>query len=465
MIDRRSVAVLALVVFLLASPAPAPAEASWQAGVAKVNITPPTFMPMAGYASRGAKHAEEKLTDLWAKALALQDADGHRAVLITVDLIGVDRALSLSVCKALKQRFGLARDQVALCFSHTHTGPVVAKNLRPMHYMLLDEANRRLVDDYARHLEQQVVAVVGEALKKLAPARLAWGSGRAAFAVNRRNNPAAEVPKLRAEGKLQGPQDHDVPVLAVRQAGGELQAVVFGYACHATTLSSLQWSGDYPGFAQIEVEQAHPGCIALFWAGCGGDQNPLPRRTVALARQYGKELAAAVGSTVAGEMRAVDGALKTSYREIDLALAELPSREQLEKDVPSKNRYIAARAEHLLKRIDAGKPLTATYPFPIGVWRLGDEVRFVFLGGEVVVDYALRLKAELGSQAVNRGDVWVAGYANDVMAYIPSLRVLQEGGYEGGGAMVYYGLPAAWAPEVETDIVRAVHQLTESGKD
>jgi len=68
----------------------------------------------------------------------------------------------------------------------------------------------------------------------------------------------------------------------------------------------------------------------------------------------------------------------------------------------------------------------------------------------VVVDYALRLKKELGA-------VWVAGYSNDVMAYIPSLKVLKEGGYEGGGAMVYYGLPAVWAPRVEEMIVDAVH--------
>jgi hypothetical protein len=460
MIKSRDWARVVLLAIVLVGPVAAQDDASWQAGVAKANITPPQFMPMSGYASRGAKHAEEKLTDLWAKALVLQDADGRRALLITLDVIGLDRGLSLSVCGELQQRYGLERDQIALCASHTHTGPVVAKNLRPLHYMLLDESDRQLVDDYAALLQKQIVSVAGEAIENLDSAQLFWGSGSASFAVNRRNNPAAQVPQLRKENKLRGPHDHDVPVLAVKDADGKLDAVVFGYACHCTVLSSFQWSGDYAGFAQIEVEDAHPDCIALFWAGCGADQNPLPRRSVELARQYGKQLGDAVSAVLKGQMRPVAATLKTSYREIDLSLAQLPGRAQLQQDAQSKNKYVAARAGHLLKQIDAGEPLSQSYPFPVGVWRIGEHVVFVILGGEVVVDYALRLKKELGADDVAHKNVWVAGFSNDVMAYIPSLRVLREGGYEGGGAMVYYGLPTVWAPEVEEAVIGEVRRQT-----
>jgi len=462
MIRRRDFAKVMLAFALVAWPTLGRADAQWRAGAAKVKITPPKFMPMAGYAGRGAKHAQEKLTDLWAKALLLEDADGHRALWITLDVIGADRALSMSVCEELQKRYGLSRDQIALCFSHTHTGPVVAKNLRPMHYMMLGEADRRLVDGYAELLQKQIVTVAGEALEDVAPAEIAWGSGTATFAVNRRNNPAARVPQWREEGKLRGPRDHDVPVLAVREAGGKLKAVVFGYACHCTVLSSFQWSGDYAGFAQIEVEKAHPGCIALFWAGCGGDQNPLPRRKVELARNYGKELGEAVSAVLEGQTHAVVPGLKTSYCEIDLALDKLPARERLQQDAQSTNKYVAARAKRLIEQLDAGHPLSKTYPYPIGVWRIGRQVTFVILGGEVVVDFALRLKTELGDPELKRTNVWVAGYSNDVMAYIPSLRVLREGGYEGGGAMVYYGLPTVWAPEVEEAIVRNVHRQVEA---
>src|SRR5690606_39897908 len=67
--------------------------------------------------------------------------------------------------------------------------------------------------------------------------------------------------------------------------------------------SDLLWSGDYVGFAQIALEKAYPGTTALFFQGAGGDQNPLPRRTVALAEQYGNTLAAAVERVVKEEMR------------------------------------------------------------------------------------------------------------------------------------------------------------------
>ncbi|MCA9171653.1 MAG: hypothetical protein KDB23_28495, partial [Planctomycetales bacterium] len=306
----------------------------------------------------------------------------------------------------------------------------------------------------AAKLSQDVVAIAGEAVRSLQPCRLSWGSGAAAFAVNRRNNPEAEVPARRAAGTLVGPADHDVPVLVVRDQAGAYRAVVFGYACHATVLSSYQWSGDYPGFAQLALEADYPGCVAMFWAGCGADQNPLPRRQVELAQRYGYELAGAVKQVLDRPLRDLESKLTAGYVEINLPFADLPTREQIEADLESKDRFVAARARRLLVQLDVEQSLSPTYPYPITRWTLGNELEWFFLGGEVVVDFALRLKSE------RRGtNTWVAGYTNDVMAYIPSRRVLQEGGYEGGGAMVYYGLPAAWAPTVEADIIQAASRL------
>jgi len=443
---------------LLATSFSSHAQAAWKAGAARVVITPASSMPMAGYAGRGAKHATGKLTDLSAKALVLEDEAGSRAVLITLDLIGVDRGLSQAVCSQLEKKFGLKRRQVAINASHTHTGPVVATNLRPMHYMMLDDANRKRVDDYAANLVRKIVAVTGSAIADLSPADISWGSGAATFAVNRRNNPEAKVPELRTAGALAGPFDHDVPVLAVHK-NKKLAAVVFGYACHCTVLSSYEWSGDYAGFAQLELEKTHDGCVAMFWAGCGGDQNPLPRRKVEFAKAYGKRLAAAVEKilTTEAQLHNIQGGLTPSYQEIELPLATLPTTAELKQQANSANKYIQSRAEHLLTKVHNKGKLKPTYSYPVGVWKIGDDVRMVFLGGEVVVDYALRLKQEAaGKESSGSTSVWVAGYSNDVMAYIPSRRVLREGGYEGGGAMVYYGLPTIWAPEVENLIINEV---------
>lgn len=421
----------------------------WKAGAAKTIITPARPMWMSGYASR-TKPAEGKVTELYAKALYLEDTAGQGAVLVTLDLVGIDRDLSRRVTQAIERKHGLPRDRILLSVSHTHCGPVVGSNLSAMYF--LDAAQEKLVADYADQLPGLILGVVSEAQQKLAPARIESGRGQAGFAVNRRNNKEPEVAKLRQLGKLQGPVDHDVPVLAVRDEGGVLKAVVFGYACHATTMDFLQWSGDWPGFAQAEIEAAHPAAIALFWAGCGADQNPLPRRVPALAHAYGKELAQAVEAVVKSPMAPVRPALKTKYVEIDLPFADLPSREKLADETLSKDRFVAARARLLMKEMQTKGALKSTYPYPIQAWQLGDNLTWLALGGEVVVDYSLRLKKE-------NGDLSVIAYANDVMAYIPSKRVLQEGGYEGATSMIYYGQPAVWNPRLEDMIVDSATSL------
>ena len=425
----------------------------WSAGAAKVKITPRQPMWMSGYASRKAP-AEGTQTDLFAKALVLQDGSGHKAVIVTLDLVGIPREISQAVSAALREKHGFDRRDVALCVSHTHCGPIVGSNLRTM--VELSPEQDKLLDDYALELQANLVQVVDEAVKAVAPAELAWGNGQTTFAVNRRNNKEAEVPAVRERGGLVGPVDYDVPVLSVRGADGKLRAVLFGYACHATVLSFNNWCGDYPGYAQAELEKLHPETVALFFAGCGADQNPLPRREVALAEHYGRTLAGAVEATLTGVMTPVAGSLGSAYEEIPLAFDKLPTGADLAAAEASTNVYEARRAKMLIKKLGEGK-LSETYPYPVQVWRLGEGLQFVTLGGEVVVDYSLRLKHELG-----QANTWVAGYSNDVMAYIPSLRVLKEGGYEGGGSMVYYGQPSIWSEAVEESIITAVHKLSQA---
>ena len=413
---------------------------------------------MAGYASRS-KPAEGTLHDLWAKALVMQDPAGRRQILITLDLIGISRPLSVQICKRLQEEHTVDRSQIAISTSHTHTGPVVGRNLQTM-YFLNDEQKKR-VGEYAEFLEAAVSKAVAAAVENLEPSTLKLGRGTAAFAVNRRNNREADVPMLREAGELKGPIDHTVPVLSVTNSAGKQTAIVFGYACHATVLSFYQWSGDWPGFAQIEIEKRHPETIAMFVAGCGADQNPLPRRTVELAESYGQQMADAVDEVLEEEMPVVTGNLTSAYDEIPLKLDTLPTEAELQEATESKNKYIASRAEHLLKKLQADGKLSPVYPaYPVQTWGIGDA-RVVFLGGEVVIDYAIRIPTDFSQH-----DVWVAGYANDVMAYIPSKRVLLEGGYEGETSMIYYGLPTKWDESVEETIVdKAGQQLRSLAAD
>lgn len=421
----------------------------WQAGIAKANITPSDSVWMSGYAGRN-HGADGKVTDLWGKGIVIADPSGHKIAAVTLDLVGLDRPTALAIRTGIETQSGIPLSNIALFCSHTHTGPVVGNNLRSM--WELPEAEGKKIDDFTAKLIADCVKVIADANADLEPVRLSWACGTATYAVNRRNNREPDVPMLREKGLLNGPVDHDVPVLAIR-AGDKLKAVLFGYACHATVLDIYQWTGDHPGFAMLALEEQLPGTQAMFWAGCGADQNPLPRRAVELAQKYGNQLARAVHDVIDGAMQPITGDLKTAYAEIDIGFATVPTREQLQETLKSDNRFERVRAGMLLSEMEKNGSVAVAYPYPIQSWKLGNGPLWVTLGGEVVVDYSVRLKSELGPDST-----WVAGYSNDVMAYIPSLRVLKEGGYEGGGAMLYYGLPSAWADNVEDLIVAEVHR-------
>lgn len=429
----------------------------WLAASGKVDISPESPMWMAGYAAR-TKPAEGSLTPLFAKVLVLQDAATEKpAVLITLDLVGVDRDLAGEISGELMEAFKIDRSRIAICTSHNHSGPALWRNLAPLHYLLMDDEHKARIRAYTESLVPRIVTVAKSVHSAMRPARLSWGSGATDFAVNRRENSEASVPVRRRDGTIVGPAQHDVPVLAVHDLDRNLQTIVFGYACHSTVLDQYQWCGDYPGFAQQALEKNHPEVVAMFWAGCGADQNPIPRRSVELAKHYGARLATAVDKVLlTTELQPLEAALHTRFDEVPLAYANIPTKEQLQIDAASDNRYTAARATMLLEQLNRDGALPASYPFPIGHWSLGrnDPVDFLFLGGETVIDYAIRLRKELHGIRT-----WVASYSNDVMAYIPSERVLTEGGYEGGSATVYYGLPAPWAPGLEEKIIATATKL------
>ena len=263
----------------------------WKAGVARSNITPTKALWLAGYASR-TRPAEGKATDLWLKALALEDASGHRAVIVTSDLLAIRGSLYRTCLPRLKAEFGLEPSQILLTAAHTHCGPLLPN--RPGSLSMLDEKDRALSEQYCAELGDKIVETTGRALADLAPARLAAGQAKAEFAANRRNNAESERPRLAQQGALAGPVEHSVPVLAAYQPDGKLRAVLFGYACHNTTMTGdfYQWCGDYAGFAQAALERSHPDATAMFFIGCAGDQDPVIRGQLRLAQDYGNRLAA-----------------------------------------------------------------------------------------------------------------------------------------------------------------------------
>jgi neutral ceramidase len=442
----------------LRSRGPAGQVPAWRAGAATVDITPDRSLWMAGFAAR-IEPSQGVALALHAKALALKCGNQPTAVLVTTDLLGVTARMTDRVASLVQRRHHLRRADILFNASHTHCGPVVDEQLSVAYG--LTSTQLADIQAYTTQLENRLAAVIGDAVSRLAPAHLSYARDEADFAANRRT---AFVPL--------GPVDHTVHVLRIDGVDGGLKAVVFGYACHNTTLPAtiVQYHGDYAGVAQATLEQRHPGVTAMFVAGCGADANPMPRGTMELVNAHGTSLANSVDRALKSSTP-VAAALRTSYGTVELPFADEAARARWHSQLKIDAIYLDRHAAAMKQLIDRHGRLPATQRDPVQVWEFGSVagtarktmagdstsrggLTLVALGGEVVIDYALRLAREYPARRM-----WVAGYSNDVFGYVPSLRVLREGGYEGADAMIYYARPGPFNEQVEESIIAKVHQL------
>ena len=413
----------------------------WKAGAAAIDITPARALWMGGFARRRLPSQGVALP-LSAKALALQSGERRPAILITVDLLGLTAGITGRVAAELERRHKLRRADLLFNASHTHCGPVVDEQLSVAYDLSPDQW--AAIREYTADLERKLAAVAADALSRLRPARIGYARGTAAFAANRR-----------VKFTPDGPVDHSVPVLRVDGPDASPLAIAFGYACHNTTLQDdfVQYHGDYAGVAQAMLQRRHPGSVALFLAGCGADANPRPRGTLQLVEQHGTSLADAV-EAVLDAATSIDPVLETSYDTVDLPFADPETRERWRRQLDIEDVYLRRHAALMDAAAARDGRLPGSQAAPVQVWRFGSSMALVALGGEVVVDYALRIAREHPERRM-----WVAGYSNDVFGYLPSLRVLREGGYEGADAMIYYGRPGPFSADVEELVVRKVRHM------
>jgi putative membrane-bound dehydrogenase-like protein len=411
------------------------------AGWARVDITPSYPVRLNGFGFRRDESAGVR-QPIWAKALAIDAVAGPSdpLVLITVDTLGIPERLTRQLAAQLAAD-GVRPERLAVLATHTHTAPMVNHVSPTIFSTPIPRDHQAHIDRYSDELATQLLEVARTALRDRRPSRLSWGQGRIGFASNRRT-PG-------------GPVDHDLPLLAVHDASGQLRAVWVNYACHCVTLSDNLISGDWAGYAQAEIERLQPGCTALVSIGCGADANPSSGVTgdrADIAQSQGVEIATEVARLLQSELTPIALPVVAQLERIRLPLAPLPNREQwqerAERDDPA-----GFHARTQLARLDRGESLLSEIDYAIQTWRFGDRLAIVFLPGEVVVDYALRLKRELDGRRL-----WVNAYANHCPGYVPSERILREGGYEGGGAMVYYDIPGPYAAGLEQKIVDVVRR-------
>jgi hypothetical protein len=437
---------------LRAEQHPVPAVGgSMEVGVAQVDITPEGPIRLAGYGGRQTE-SEGVLQRLRAKALAFgSDAQGP-SILITVDLIGIPGHITAQLTERLSKKVGLDPARLAICASHTHTGPEIGNLLNHFGKPMPPEELARIalyLDQLSPKLEQVALA----ALQARSPARVAWGQGEVGFAMNRR---MIENGKWVGFGVVpEGPVDHSMPLLRVTDRDGKLQAVLVNYASHGTTLVGEvnQVHGDWMGEAQRIIETNHPGAVALITIGSGADANPEPRGKMEYTTLHGKAIADEVDRLLASPLQPLTTPPTGRRKQIELPFAHVPNIQELTQQTQAEGAkgYYARLA---LDRIARGEAIPTSLSYPIQTWTWGNDLAMVFLAGEVVVDYSLRLKKELGAERM-----WVTAYANDVPSYIASRRVIREGGYEVESSMYSYDRPSRFVEEIEDLIVAAVHDL------
>lgn len=429
---------------LLTSNSPCRADdADWKAGLARVKVTPTQPVALSGYANR-VKPFEKVEQDIYVKALALEDAHGNKGVIVTSDLIGYAAAIAEPICERIKQRTGLAREQILLNSSHTHAGP--ALELTPG-----ESGESQRTAEYTRLLMDQTVDVVASALADLKPARLSVGSGVAYFVMNRREfTPRGVILGVNPRG----PTDRSVPVLRIETPEGQLRGILFGAGTHGTTLGgdNYRLCGDYAGFAQSYLEEKFPNVQAMFMLGCAGDSNPYPRGTMEITREHGVSLGTEVARVLTTKLRPLRGPLQMAFAQTSLPLQGAISREEVEKRATGKTLYHTSAAQQMLQLLNKGFSPPTQYTCPIAVWQFGEDLTLVALPGEVVVDYVTLVEKAIGPL-----NLWVIGYSNDVFGYLPTARILDEGGYETRG--LWTGSIGYFTPQAQDVVIKQVRDL------
>lgn len=416
-------------------------------GIATVDITPVESIRLAGYGARSSTETSVVIQRLAAKAMAFGNDAQHPSVLITVDLVGITEQVTARLVQQLSKKAGIDPANVVICSSHTHGGPEIGNLLNVLQYRegrftdsLLELDHLVHIVKYTQLLDQKLEEVALNALKNRKPAFVAWGQGQASFAANRRT-----------EG---GPVDPALPILRITDPDGALKAVLVNYACHGTTLEGVnEINGDWIGEAQRLIEAKHPGVTAMIAIGCGADADPKPRGDMQDMKKHGQEIADNVDKLLVSQLQELTVPPVGKIKWVKLPFAKVPTVAELIKTTEDKTLkgYYAWLA---LERLQRGEKIPAEVNYPVQVWSFGDKLAMINLAGEVVVDYSIRLKNELGAE-----HLWINAYSNDVPCYIASSRVIREGGYEADFSMYCYDKPSPFTEAVEDIIISAVHNI------
>jgi len=443
---------------------------------AKADITPDKPIFMHGFGAR--QHRSEGVHDpLYVKAAMLE---ANRTLLVlTIDALGSDRSFVDGIKDALRDNCGLEHDEVLINFSHTHhsfflTGPDAAKR-RGGYSVAQDGWKAREEElDYAedealfRTLRDTIIRMTEHCRAHLIEGQLSIGKAVSDFAVSRRkpNGDGGVTWSPYYEGEI----DKELLVIRLTDNAGAVKGVLYNYGCHTTSMGpdNMLLSNDFAGQTSRVLEEAYPEATALFLQGCAGELKPLRSadgskfRSLSIAEmeQAGTELAEQVIAILESEqLRPVHCSFRTAMVDPLLYTEQTPAAfYEPTATNPASNSFYRNAAVRTMEAIENGT-IKDRLPHCICVWELGDSTRIVAMEGEVSTEYSLLIK-----RLFRTDTTLVLGYTNGVYCYVPTRKMIGEGGYE-SECNFFFNLRGPFVPEIEDiivgQIVRAAMSLNE----
>ena len=409
-------------------------------GIARINVTPKYPIRLNGYENRTLESTGIK-QPLWVKALVIGNDQQKPVLLLTIDACAIPASLVESVASDLNQEFGLPRERFVICYSHSHSTPVLTGTAPFLFHDKIPLQHQKTIDHYTSQVEQNLKKAARLALTNRRPAQLTWGKGKAHFSNNRRDD--------------LGPVDPDLPVMVIRTPKGQLRGLLVNYACPGSTLDSNfnQICGDWIGYAQEELERNYPGTTAMITVGCSADLVPSPRGQLNYARQHGITIAREVSRILKHRLAPVRLPIRSNFRRVMLPRTKLDTRSELKQKAKTRETDNPV-VEPLLEQHERGKPKDQQVPYPIQTWSFGSDLAMVFLAGGVSVDYALRLK-----QDFNGSKLWIHTYANSSPGFIPSRKLLKKHDTGFPDQLSDYGQQGPFLSDIENRLIGTVQQL------
>ena len=410
-------------------------------GIASIDITPQQPVWLTGYGNRDHK-SEGVYQSLIAGAISIA-GETDEVLILTADLIGYDLAYAAAAKNRIAESTGLLPCQVVLTATHTHCAPFFYPMAMP----------GEVEDAYAEFLLNQLVQVAVSAKNRQVEGTIAFSRGRSEFGVSRRL-PDGKGGVLFAPNP-DGPMDRDLDTLWFSNAAGDLIGSLTVFGCHPTSRGGYLIGGDYPGFFCRALSE-QTGAPSFFSTGCAGNIRPWFKgenegfNTPSLeeldlaSQRIVTEVMASRQDTVS--VNAAGLSITSEFHH--LPYAELPAdatfRDKAENHA---NPFIKHWASEMLKLSEAGG-LPSSCPQEIQVLQFNEEIRAIFLGGEVLAEIGLHIK-----NALQPATTLTIAYSNGLIAYVPSKETYDLGGYEVDGSHFYFLRPAPFAKEIEDLIV------------